>query len=326
MDVLNGLLDGSRARGAFLIRSVLDPPWAMRIEDEAPLTIVAVTQGLACILHASGPTTLATGDIALVLGPVHYTVAGDPATRPTIVIHPGQRCTTLDGEPLAIAMGLGTRTWGNTPSGSTTMLTGTYEHHSTVSRRLLDALPPIVVVRAGEWDSPLVALLAAEIVKDDPGQEVVLDRLLDLLVVAVLRAWLARPEAEPPVWWRACSDPVVGPALRLLHDEPARSWTVAGLAHDVGVSRANLARRFADVVGQPPIAYLAGWRLSLAADLLAQPDATVASVARQVGYGSPFALSTAFKRAHGVSPKAHRARCATPGRGAGRLSDDRSGG
>ena len=307
MDVLNGLLDGSRARGAFLIRSVLDPPWAMRIEDEAPLTIVAVTRGLACVAHASGSTTtLAAGDIALVLGPGHYTVADDPGTRPTIVIHPGQRCTTLDGEPLAIAMGLGTRTWGNTPTGSTTMLTGTYEHHSTVSRRLLDTLPPVVVVRAGMWDSPLVPLLAAEIVKDDPGQEVVLDRLLDLLVVAVLRAWLARPGAEPPAWWRASSDLVVGPALRLLHEDPARSWTVAILARHVGVSRANLARRFTEVVGQPPIAYLASWRLALAADLLAQRDTTIGSVARRVGYGSPYALSAAFKRVHGVSPRAHR--------------------
>lgn len=326
MDALNGLLDGSRARGAFLIRSVLDPPWSMRIEDEAPLTIVAVTHGAACVLHESGSTALAAGDIAVVLGPGHYTVADDPATRPTIVIHPGQRCTTFDGEPLAITMGLGTRTWGNTPSGSTTMLTGTYERHSTVSRRLLDALPPVVVVREGEWDSPLVALLAAEIVKDDPGQEVVLDRLLDLLVVAMLRAWLARPESEPPAWWRATGDPVVGPALRLLHEDPARSWTVAGIARQVGVSRANLARRFTGLVGQSPIAYLAGWRLSLAADLLAQPDATVASVAHEVGYGSPFALSTAFKRAYGVSPREHRARRAMSARGAGRVSDDRPGG
>jgi AraC-like DNA-binding protein len=82
---------------------------------------------------------------------------------------------------------------------------------------------------------------------------------------------------------------------------------VASLARETGVSRAALARRFTELVGEPPMAFLAGWRLALAADLLRDPDATLGAVARQVGYGSPYALSTAFKRVRGVSPREHRA-------------------
>ncbi|WP_368666290.1 helix-turn-helix transcriptional regulator [Micromonospora sicca] len=83
---------------------------------------------------------------------------------------------------------------------------------------------------------------------------------------------------------------------------------MARLAAEVGVSRAALARRFTELVGEPPMTFLTGWRLALAADLLREPDATLAAVARQVGYGSPFALSTAFRRERGVSPRAHRER------------------
>ena len=123
---------------------------------------------------------------------------------------------------------------------------------------------------------------------------------------AVLRAWFARPDAEAPAWYRANGDPVVGRALRLLHHNPSHPWTVATLAAEVGVSRAALARRFTELVGEPPMTFLTGWRLALAADLLRDPDATLGAVAHQVGYGSPFALSAAFKRVRGISPQQHR--------------------
>ncbi|MFC7584949.1 helix-turn-helix transcriptional regulator [Nonomuraea antimicrobica] len=96
--------------------------------------------------------------------------------------------------------------------------------------------------------------------------------------------------------------------MRLLHDDPAHPWTVTRLAAKTGTSRAVLARRFAARVGEPPMRYLAGWRIALAADLLRDTDATVASIARQVGYANPFALSVAFKRVHGTTPAQHRAR------------------
>lgn len=101
-------------------------------------------------------------------------------------------------------------------------------------------------------------------------------------------------------------DPAVGQALSLLHENVAHPWTVAELAAPVGVSRAALGRRFTVLLRQPPMSYLAEWRLALAADLLVASDATVAAVARQVGYGSPFSLSAAFKRVHSVSPQQYR--------------------
>jgi AraC-like DNA-binding protein len=93
----------------------------------------------------------------------------------------------------------------------------------------------------------------------------------------------------------------------LIHHNPAEPWTVASLARETGVSRAALARRFHELVGEPPVSFLTGWRIALAADLLLEPGATIGSVAHQVGYGSPFALSTAFKRLRGISPQQHRA-------------------
>jgi AraC-like DNA-binding protein len=134
----------------------------------------------------------------------------------------------------------------------------------------------------------------------------VLDRVLDLLLIAALRTWMARPGAQAPGWYRAQSDPVVGPAVRLLHDHPERAWTLDSLAAAVGVSRSGLARRFTELVGEPPMAFLTGWRMTLAADLLREPGATVDAVARRVGYGSGFALSTAFKRVRGVTPQQYR--------------------
>jgi AraC-like DNA-binding protein len=338
MDALAGLLDGPRARGAFLLRSMMRPPWSVRIQDEAPLTLMAAVKGEAWIVPdtpaadrrtaaeagggepgrgggadggarpgaTAGAVRLAPGDVAVARGPDHYTVADDPATPPQVVIHPGQRCSTLAGEPVEEAMCLGVRTWGNSPDGSMVMLTGTYETLGELGTRLLGALPPLLVLPHDAGDDRLVALLSDEVVKDEPGQEAVLDRLLDLLVISVLRTWFARNQADAPTWYRAYGDPVVGRALRLLQHHPAHPWTVASLAAEVGVSRAALARRFTDLVGEPPMAFLTSWRLALAADLLREPDATVGAVARQVGYGSPFALSTAFKRVRGVSPQAHR--------------------
>jgi AraC-like DNA-binding protein len=252
------------------------------------------------------PERLGPGDLAIIRGPDHYTVADHPATPPQVVIHPGQHCTTVDGESLAEAMDLGVRTWGHSLEGSTVVLTGTYQSDGEISRRLVEALPALAVLRADEWDSPLVPLLAAEIVKEEPGQQIVLDRLLDLLLVTSLRVWFARPEANPPAWYEANRDPVVGRAVRLLQNDPAQPWTVAGLAATVGVSRAALARRFHELVGEPPMTFLANWRMALAADLLREPGAVVGAVARQVGYTSPFTFSTAFKRVYGVAPRAYR--------------------
>lgn len=306
MDALGGLLDGVRARGAFVLRLMLDPPWSMSIRDQAPLALICQTHGKAAIVGESGgPFWLGRGDIALTRGTEHYIFADDPATKPMVVIHPGQRCTSLSGEDLRFQMSLGVRTWGNSASGATGAVVCAYEGHSEVSSRLLDALPPVLVLRADEWDSPLVELLAAESTHDGPGQAAYLDRLLDLLLIGVVRTWFEREGCAPP-WWYAEADDVVGLALRLIYNNPAHPWTVANLAAAVSSSRAVFAHRFTELVGEPPIAFLTGWRLALAADLLRDQGMTIAAVANRVGYSTSFALSNAFKRAYGVSPNVYR--------------------
>jgi AraC-like DNA-binding protein len=310
-DALSSLLDGPRARGAFLLRVVVEPPWGVRVEDQAPVTVACVVRGGVWIRPDGRDwTRLGPGDVGVVRGPAPYAVADEPATAPQAVVKPGGCAYTPDGRvDLCEEMDLGVRTWGTGPEGlgSTVVLIGTYQLRDEVSRRLLGALPELLTLRRGEWDDSLLALLDAQIVRDEPGQEIVLDRMLDLLLISVLRAWFARPATEAPAWYRAHGDPVVGRALRLIHDQPAHPWTVAALAARAGVSRAGLARRFAALVGEPPMTYLTGWRLALAAELLREPDTTIEAVARRVGYGSAFALSAAFKRERGVSPSEYRA-------------------
>src|SRR5690348_722529 len=286
---------------------MMDPPWSMSIEDEAPLTLICQTHGRAVIAgEASGTVWLGAGDVALTRGAEPYLFADDPTTPPMVVIAPGQRCTTLSGQDLKLEMSLGLRTWGNSASGATRSVICAYEGRSEVSTRLLDALPALLVLRADEWETPLVALLAEEAAHQGPGQEAYLDRLLDLLLIAVVRTWFDR-DGNAPTWWHAEQDPVVGPALKLMYNNPDHPWTVANLAAAVGSSRAGFASRFTEQVGEPPIAFLTNWRLALAADLLRSSQSTIAAVARQVGYSTPFALSSAFKRAYGVSPNTYRA-------------------
>jgi AraC-like DNA-binding protein len=310
VDTLSGLVDGPRARGAFLLRSVLNPPWSLRIEDHAPLSLVTMIHGDAWVIPDVGPPAqLRPGEVAILRGPDEYTIADTPATPPHVVIGEGQVCTVISGPGFAPPKNLGVRTWGD--GGDTVMLSGTYSMTGEIGQRLLRALPPVLIRPAGP-DNALIPLLANEIVRDEPGQELVLDRILDLLLVTILRAWLGDPGTGAPAWYRAQHDPVVGAALRLIHEDPAEQWTVAELATRTGVSRAALARRFTALVGEPPMAYLTGLRLALAADLLRDPDATLGAVARRVGYGSAFALSAAFKRVRGVSPQEHRNQGFTP--------------
>jgi AraC-like DNA-binding protein len=307
MDSLGGLLDAPRARGAFALRTVMSPPWSLRILAESPITLLAGVSGEFWVLPDGGePLRVGPGDVAVTRAPDHYTVAGSPETPPDVVVHPGQRCCDLDGNSVLDEMSHGVRSWGNDPAGESLFLVGAYEHLSDISDRLLAALPPVLSLTGDDWESPLIPLLCEEVVKDEPGQAAVLDRLFDLLLTAVLKAWFARQDAARPDWWRFQGDRIVEQALRLMHDQPSRPWTLDALAVACGASRASLARRFHDLVGEPPMTFLKNWRMALAADLLARPDETVGTVAGKVGYSSPYAFSAAFKRTRGISPQAHR--------------------
>jgi len=308
MDTLGGLLDAPRARGAFALRTVMSSPWSLRILAESPVTLIAGVSGDLWVVPDEGePVRIGPGDIAVARAPDHYNVSDSPDTSPIVVIHAGQRCCDLEGNSVLESMTHGIRTWGNDAKGSTVFIVGAYEHLSDISDRLLRALPPVLSVSNADWNSPLVPLLCEEVVKDEQGQAAVLDRLLDLLLTAVLKAWFAKHDARRPDWWRFQGDRIVERALRIMHDDPAHPWTLDKLAAESGASRASLARRFHDLVGEPPMTFLKNWRMAMAADLLCQPDETVGTVAEKVGYATPFAFSAAFKRVRGLSPQEHRA-------------------
>lgn len=308
MDVLSDLLRRARANTALVRQLVQRPPWSVTFADAPPLTLVAALGGRAAIRPAAGgepSRTLAAGDIALVTaaaGP--FTAADDPATQPQVVIRGGRKYPAAGRQepPDAVQRELAPRTYGDGLPGATTLLRGAYDLRGGAADRLLGMLPPLAVVPAGPRTRGALDLLAGEIAHDEPGQDAVLHRLLDLVLVLALRAWWARPDAAAPSWYRALADPAVGDALRLLHGDPARRWSVGGLAAEVGMSRAAFAARFSALVGEPPLTYLGGWRMALGADLLRDTDATVAAVAREVGYADAFAFSVAFKRARGVTP------------------------
>ncbi len=313
MDPLAALLDAPRARDAFLLRASMAPPWALRIQDEAALTVVAMTRGSSVWERAGEVFAMGTGDVVLLTGPTPYVVGDEAGRAPIAVVQPGNRPRSPDGQPLSVPMTQGIRQWGNSADGPDEMLVGNYGHVGEAGRRLLAVLPDTVVLRADEWHSPLVPLLLDEMSRDEIGQASLLDRLLDALVVSAVRQWALTRGDAAPAWLDAGSDPVVAEALRLLHDRPHEPWSLVSLARRVGVSRAALARRFRVRVGEPPMAYLTGWRMALAADRLRAGTETVARVASGVGYPSPFSFSNAFKRVYGLSPSAYRA-SASPSR------------
>ena len=316
MDAFSDLIRGVRAHGSLFGSSTLTPPWALHFVDGAPLTLCTVLGGDGWIVPEQGPPVLLrAGQTIVVRGPGTFTFVDEVGTSAEPVAC-GEFCATPELGGTRHRLGWhddGDAPGGSVAPGATTLIVGAYPVRGEMSRRLLDALPGVLRVGAGGTSDAVLEHLAAEVAVDTPGQQVVLDRLLDWMLVCTLRDWFDRPGGEPPRWWAAQRDPVVGDALRLLHAEPAAPWTVGSLADRTGVSRSTLAKRFADHVGEPPLTYLTRWRMTLAADLLTDREtATVAQVARAVGYTDAFAFSAAFKRTRGVSPSVWAARGLDP--------------
>lgn len=308
MDALSHLLYEVRSDGALFGRNILTPPWTIGFAGGAPLTLLTMVHGDGWIVVSGGePVRLGPLDVAIVVGPEPFSVTGDPDldTPQRYVIHGSDMCADANGDPVEVPV-LGTRTCGDDIDAPVVMLTATYQVRGRVSDRLLTALPRVVLLPNEGRPCPLLNMTIAEVQRDAPGQQAVLDRLLDLLLLSTLREWFDMPGTPTPAWYAALGDPLVGNALRTLHDEPGRPWTVAALAELAGVSRATFARRFRELLGEPPMGYLACWRLALASDLLQRTDDTVDAVARQVGYANAYALSAAFKRHYGTRPSTHR--------------------
>jgi len=218
--------------------------------------------------------------------------------------------------------GRGTVRLGSGPT-RTHILCAHYDHDPAISTQVVTLLPELVHLRAQNGGGCLddtVRLLARELAQPQVATAVVLDRLVDILLVQLLRVWLAsEPARAQPSWLGALSDPIVGAAVAKLHEQPARAWTTAMLAEEIAVSRATLSRRFAAVLGESPGAYLTRWRMDLAARRLRDSDDSLETIAAEVGYTSVYAFSRAFSRARSQPPGRFRstARAALPG---GRVS------
>ncbi len=181
---------------------------------------------------------------------------------------------------------------------------------------LLGSLPRLLRVPAPRGDDPLAPLIDFALAasrQSEGGERCLLMRLSETLFVEVLRRYLRTAPAGEGGWLQALRDPLVGRALALMHRRPAEGWTLARLAAEVGASRSTLAEHFSGLLGEPPMQYLASWRMQLAARRLADGRSKVAAVAREVGYESEAAFSRAFKRATGVTARDWRA---------GRRADD----
>ena len=201
MDALASLLHGVHADGALFGQAIMRPPWTIRFEDGARLTLVAMLRGQGALLpDGDTPLPLRPGDVAIVTGPEPFSLADDPATRtpPLHVVCEPDGCVTPGDDDFRI----GVRTCGEALDGPTVLLTGSYRVSSHVGARLLGVLPRALAVASCQGDSwPIMELAVAECEREAPGQQAVLDRLLDLLLLTVLREWFTRPEAGAPSWY-----------------------------------------------------------------------------------------------------------------------------
>ncbi|HEX2143343.1 MAG TPA: AraC family transcriptional regulator [Glycomyces sp.] len=315
MDSFSDLLADIRAEGAYVHQAALAPPWRLRFDDGAPLTMVTVVAGEAALVLADGTEhRLSPGSTAIVRGPEPFHLVDEPGTldRPiqaaAIADVPRFANGDADAPGEADATGSVAAADAGPAVAATLLIAGSYRPARARHERLLRALPPALVL-----DEEVADVLWLHSIRDalarqgQPGHQAMLDRILDWGLVCTLGCWFERQETDAPAWYRGATDPVVAPALDAIHRSPERAWTVAELAARANVSRAHFAKRFTAVMDRPPLRYLTEWRVELAAELLADPEVPVARAAAAVGYRDPFAFSTAFKRHRGVSPRAYRA-------------------
>jgi AraC-like DNA-binding protein len=294
MDLLQDHLTRARASGGVFARTSARPPWGLRLAGTIQLAVHAVVEGRAWLWldDPDSPLELAPGDVALVRGGVDHHIAYEP----------GAAC--LEPEEFRAQHAHDER---SDEQRATVFLCGAYRFSGDIGQGLLDALPPILPLYAAVGDPlhDVIALVSRELAASAPGQQTVLDRLLDVLLVLAMRTSFQQSTTSPR-WFRASTDPRLSAALQAIHSDAARAWTVPELAAVSGQSRAAFARTFQQSLGQAPMQYLTDWRMTLARDHLRTGASTLAQIADLTGYGSPYAFATAFRRHHGQPPGSWR--------------------
>ncbi|WP_246175396.1 AraC family transcriptional regulator [Paracoccus limosus] len=264
--------------------------WAVRYSAYDQPSFCAVLEG-GCRLAVDGepPVMLEQGDFVLLPATPSFTMSGaDPA--PAKHIDPKMLPTPME----EIRHGR--------PDGppDVRLLGGSFAFGSPDAALLMSLLPAMIHIRGVERLTTLVRLVGEEAGADNVGRDLVLHRLVEVLLVEALRA--AQGKDAPPGLLRGLSDMRIAKALRDMHDEPQRSWTVAELARTVAMSRSAFFDRFTRTVGLRPMEYLLAWRMAVAKDLLRSPGIALEAVAERVGYGSASTFSTAFSRHVGQPP------------------------
>ena len=303
MDTLTDVLDLAFVRGSVAARLVAAEPWGLRLDAVPGAAFHAVTAGTAWLTIDGGPPVhLMPGDAVLLPDGTRHALASGPdvTLRPfdhfaaETALERGEAMTVGDGAPSAL------------------ILCASYQHDPLATIATFSLLPALVHIRAAEAPQALrttLQLLGDELRQPAPGMRTVLNHVVDVILIQILRAWIAGTDAaeQAPSWLRGLSDPVTRTALAELHNDPGRPWTMHDLARRVGVSRATLGRRFASEVGLTPGEYLATWRMEVAARRLRCTDDPVGAIAHSVGYTSEYAFNRAFARHHGTPPGRYRA-------------------
>jgi AraC-like DNA-binding protein len=271
--------------------------WSLAFEPPRYVKFNAVRRG-SCHLTVEGspdPIPLAEGDCYLLTRPLAFSLSSDPSLTPA---------------PAASVFATAKNGTAHAGTGTDVLLLGgRFDFGPRARTLLLDALPPVVHVpgdseAAGalHWS---LEQIDAELHGHPVASGLVAGHLALVMLIHVLRRHLAQKGLRPGLL-AGLADPVTAAALRALHTSPAHPWSVRELADASRVSRSTLAARFRRTVGQAPLEYLTRWRIELATDRLRRGDGTLATIARDVGYGSESALSTAFKRVTGTSPTTMR--------------------
>ncbi|MGI4799148.1 MAG: AraC family transcriptional regulator [Janthinobacterium lividum] len=261
--------------------------WAVRPPGTKPF-YAAVLDG-ACELSITGrlPVRLGKGDFILIPAAHDFTV--------TSLAPPASGRVT---EPVEVHLGV--FHIGDPGPSDTQMLIGYCTFGSDDAALLVSLLPDMVVVRGERRLTTLVELLSEEARAARPGRDVVLARLLEVLLIEAFRATTV-PTAAPGLL-RGLADERLAAALRQMHDEPTRPWTVDALAREAALSRSAFFDRFRREVGVAPMEYLLGWRMAMAKDMLRGGSGSVGEIAQRVGYSSSSTFSVAFSRQVGTSP------------------------
>ena len=303
VDPLADVFDLSRVSGAVMAQLIAYEPWGLAVDPLPGAVFHAVVAG-SCWLRMPGraPQHLMPGDVVLLPTNTPHDLVSSADAR-TDALARFQDDTRLTPEGDMILQG---------PGAATRVLCAAYDYDHEVAHPLMSQLPPVLHIPAGmPGDDGGVAetlrLLALELGGRPPGSRAAVGRLIDVMLIHVMRAWLRMQQNDATDGWlHALRDPVVARAMHTIHERPAEPWTIESLAREVSVSRATLARRFAHLVGETPPEYLTRWRMDLAAQRLRDTDDTVAAVAAAVGYRSEYSFSRAFTRNRGLAPGRYR--------------------